>query len=132
MNARYDDILDRFTLRPSPTKPDGVRVAAEELSSRTGHDVLVTDRRCYTGPGESGERGDTVGAGSRYPWGDRQEAIARMKRTLEMSVIQGIRTSIPLHLRILNDADFIAGRLSTHFMERYQPKPRTNSLAETA
>ena len=63
---------------------------------------------------------------------DRQEAIARMKRTLEMSVIQGIRTSIPLHLRILNDPDFVAGRLSTHFMERYQPKPRTNSLAETA
>ncbi len=63
---------------------------------------------------------------------DRQEAIARMKRTLEMSVVEGIRTSIPLHLRILNDPDFVAGRLSTHFMERYQPKPKTTSLAETA
>ncbi len=63
---------------------------------------------------------------------DRQEAIARMKRTLEMSVVEGIRTSIPLHLRILSDPDFIAGRLSTHFMERYQPKPKTTSLAETA
>jgi acetyl-CoA carboxylase biotin carboxylase subunit len=63
---------------------------------------------------------------------DRQEAVARMKRTLEMSVIEGIRTSIPLHLRILSDADFIAGRLSTHFMERYQPKPKKTTLAETA
>jgi acetyl-CoA carboxylase, biotin carboxylase subunit len=63
---------------------------------------------------------------------DRQEAIARMRRTLEMSVVEGIRTSIPLHLRILNDPDFIAGRLSTHFMERYQPKPKATSLAETA
>ena len=63
---------------------------------------------------------------------DRQEAIARMKRTLEMAVIEGIRTTIPLHLRILNDPDFVAGRLSTHFMERYQPKPRTTSLAESA
>ncbi len=63
---------------------------------------------------------------------DRQEAIARMRRTLEMSVVEGIRTSIPLHLRILNDPDFVAGRLSTHFMERYQPKPKTTSLAETA
>ena len=63
---------------------------------------------------------------------DRQEAIARMKRTLEMAVIEGIRTTIPLHLKILSDPDFIAGRLSTHFMERYQPKPRATSLAESA
>jgi len=63
---------------------------------------------------------------------DRQEAIARMKRVLEMSVVEGIRTSIPLHLRILNDADFVAGRLSTHFMERFLPVKRPSSLAETA
>ena len=50
---------------------------------------------------------------------DRQEAIARMRRTLEMTVIEGIKTSIPLHLKILADPDFIAGRLSTSFMERY-------------
>ena len=37
---------------------------------------------------------------------DRQEAIARMKRTLEMTVIEGIKTTIPLHLRILADAGF--------------------------
>ncbi|MGH9314390.1 MAG: acetyl-CoA carboxylase biotin carboxylase subunit [Vicinamibacterales bacterium] len=53
-------------------------------------------------------------------WGlDRQEAIARMRRTLEMTVIEGIKTSIPLHLQILSDPDFIAGRISTSFMERY-------------
>jgi acetyl-CoA carboxylase biotin carboxylase subunit len=63
---------------------------------------------------------------------DRQEAIARMKRTLEMSVVEGIRTSIPLHLKILNDPDFVAGRLSTHFMERFQPVKKPSSLAETA
>ncbi len=63
---------------------------------------------------------------------DRQEAIARMKRTLEMSVIEGIRTSIPLHLKILNDPDFVAGRMSTHFMERFQPVRKPSSLAETA
>ena len=44
-----------------------------------------------------------------------------MKRTLEMTVIEGIKTTIPLHLKILNDPDFIAGRLSTHFMERFPP-----------
>ena len=50
---------------------------------------------------------------------DRQEAIARMRRTLEMTVIEGIKTSIPLHLKILAEPDFVAGRLSTAFMERY-------------
>jgi len=63
---------------------------------------------------------------------DRQEAIARMKRTLEMSVVEGIRTSIPLHLKILSDPDFVAGRMSTHFMERFQPVKKPSTLAETA
>ncbi len=55
---------------------------------------------------------------------DRREAIARMKRTLEMTVVEGIHTSIPMHLRILDDPDFLAGRLSTAFMERYLAEPR--------
>jgi acetyl-CoA carboxylase biotin carboxylase subunit len=49
---------------------------------------------------------------------DRAEAIGRMKRALEMFVIEGIRTSIPLHRRILADPDFAAGRFDTHFIER--------------
>ncbi|OFV90122.1 MAG: acetyl-CoA carboxylase biotin carboxylase subunit [Acidobacteria bacterium RIFCSPLOWO2_12_FULL_65_11] len=54
---------------------------------------------------------------------DRQEAVARMRRTLEMTVIEGIKTTIPLHLRILNDPDFLAGRLSTAFLERFLARP---------
>ncbi len=61
---------------------------------------------------------------------DRQEAIARMRRTLEMTVVEGIRTTIPLQLRILNDPDFQAGRFSTAFMERFAAKePVSNNLA---
>jgi len=52
---------------------------------------------------------------------DRHEAIVRMKRALEMSVVEGVKTTIPMHLRILNDPDFLAGRLSTKFMERFAP-----------
>jgi acetyl-CoA carboxylase biotin carboxylase subunit len=63
---------------------------------------------------------------------DRQEAIARMRRTLEMTVIEGIRTSIPLHLRILADPDFQAGRLSTSFMERYAAAPPSGEQLKTA
>ena len=61
---------------------------------------------------------------------DRQEAIARMRRTLEMTVIEGIKTSIPLHLRILDDPEFVAGKLSTSFMDRFLARPRPGRLAE--
>ncbi len=53
-------------------------------------------------------------------WGrDRQEAIGRGRRALDFFVVEGIKTTIPLHRRILDDEDFIGGRLSTHFMERF-------------
>jgi acetyl-CoA carboxylase, biotin carboxylase subunit len=52
---------------------------------------------------------------------DRAEAIARMRRALEMFVVEGIKTSIPLHQRILAEADFEAGRLDTHFLDRLLP-----------
>jgi acetyl-CoA carboxylase, biotin carboxylase subunit len=61
---------------------------------------------------------------------DRQEAIARMRRTLEMTVIEGIKTSIPLHLRILKEPDFVAGRLGTSFMERFITEKKPGRLAE--
>src|SRR3954468_24468843 len=61
---------------------------------------------------------------------DRQEAIARMRRVLEMTVVDGIKTSIPMHLKILADKDFIAGKLSTHFMERFAARPGSGRFAE--
>jgi acetyl-CoA carboxylase, biotin carboxylase subunit len=60
---------------------------------------------------------------------DRQEAIARMRRTLEMTVVEGIKTTIPLHLKILEDPDFVAGKLSTSFMDRFARKRRDGNLA---
>src|SRR6185436_13848655 len=53
---------------------------------------------------------------------DRAEAISRMRRTLEMSVVEGIRTTIPLHLKVIAEPDYQAGKINTAFMERYQPK----------
>jgi acetyl-CoA carboxylase biotin carboxylase subunit len=53
-----------------------------------------------------------------------------MRRTLEMTVIEGIKTTIPLHLRIINDPEFIAGNLNTSFMERFLARPRPGRLAE--
>ena len=50
---------------------------------------------------------------------DRDEAISRMSRALEMFVVEGIYTSIPLHQRIMKDPDFRAGNFDTKFMERF-------------
>jgi acetyl-CoA carboxylase biotin carboxylase subunit len=50
---------------------------------------------------------------------DRREAIQRGRRALSMFNIGGIKTSIALHQRILEDPDFIEGRLSTRFMDRF-------------
>ncbi|NGZ98440.1 MAG: acetyl-CoA carboxylase biotin carboxylase subunit, partial [Nitrospira sp. WS110] len=50
---------------------------------------------------------------------DRQESMARMKRALGEFTIEGIKTTIPLHRRILQDPDFEKGHVSTTFLERF-------------
>ena len=53
-------------------------------------------------------------------WGrNREESIGRMRRALEMTVIEGVKTTIPLHQKILVDEDFRAGRIETRFLERW-------------
>jgi acetyl-CoA carboxylase biotin carboxylase subunit len=54
---------------------------------------------------------------------NREEAVARMARALEMFVVEGVQTSISLHRRIMGDADFRAGTYDTHFMERFLRTP---------
>jgi acetyl-CoA carboxylase biotin carboxylase subunit len=50
---------------------------------------------------------------------DRAEAIQRMKRALDLFIVEGIHTSIPLHKRILNEPDFIEGNFDTNFIKRW-------------
>jgi len=49
---------------------------------------------------------------------DRAEAISRMKRALEMFAIEGIKTSIPLHRRIVSNDLFAKAKFDTHFIEK--------------
>lgn len=49
---------------------------------------------------------------------DRAEAIIRMQVALDGFVVEGVKTTIPLHKRILAHPDFVAGKLDTHFLER--------------
>jgi acetyl-CoA carboxylase, biotin carboxylase subunit len=53
---------------------------------------------------------------------DRGEAVSRMARALEMFIVEGIFTTIPLHRRILADPDFRAGKFDTTFIERFLAK----------
>jgi acetyl-CoA carboxylase, biotin carboxylase subunit len=82
-------------------------------------------------PGGPGVRLDTaIYAGYSIPpfydslvaklivWGrDRQEAIARGRRALHEFTIDGIKTTIPLHLRLLGDADFQRGAYHTQYLD---------------
>jgi acetyl-CoA carboxylase biotin carboxylase subunit len=52
---------------------------------------------------------------------DRDEAIQRMKRALDLFIVEGIHTSIPLHKRILAEPDFVAGNFDTNFIKRWMP-----------
>jgi acetyl-CoA carboxylase biotin carboxylase subunit len=49
----------------------------------------------------------------------RELAIARMRRALEAMVVEGIQTTIPLHLKIMDDPNFRAGEFSTKFMDHF-------------
>lgn len=87
-------------------------------------------------PGGPGVRVDTAAyAGYRVPpnydsmiakvmthGADREEALARMRRALGLTVIEGISTNIPLHEDILMDEAFIKGSFSTQFLDNFLKK----------
>jgi len=50
---------------------------------------------------------------------DREEAIARMRRALDLTVVEGIKTNRTLHQKILQDPEFLRGIYSTKFMETF-------------
>ena len=49
----------------------------------------------------------------------RPEAIARMRRALGEFAIQGIKTTLPLHRRIMDAPDFVAGDYTIHWLEHF-------------
>jgi len=50
---------------------------------------------------------------------DRPTAIAKMKRALEEFYIAGIKTTIPFHLKLMKDENFIKGNYTTKFLEDF-------------
>ncbi len=49
----------------------------------------------------------------------RNDCILRMKRALESFIVEGIKTNVDMHMKIIEDEDFKAGNFSTKFMERF-------------
>src|SRR4030095_8162658 len=50
---------------------------------------------------------------------NRDEVIRRMDRALEMTIVEGVKTTIPLQQRVLEDPDFLPGRITTRFLDRW-------------
>jgi acetyl-CoA carboxylase biotin carboxylase subunit len=63
---------------------------------------------------------------------DREEAVMRMRRALEMFIVEGVHTTIPLHRRILKDEEFLAGNIDTKYLERLLPKLQEERAREAA
>ena len=56
-------------------------------------------------------------------WGkDREEAICRSKRALEEFIVDGIETTIPFHLNVLDNELFVQGKFDTHFVDSLYSK----------
>jgi acetyl-CoA carboxylase biotin carboxylase subunit len=51
---------------------------------------------------------------------DRHEAIQRAKRALDAFIVEGVKTTIPLHRAIIEDKRFVSGDISTRFMESFE------------
>ena len=111
------------------------RINAEDPHTFVPSPGLITG---YNAPGGPGVRLDTAAyAGYRVPpfydsliaklivhARTREVAIARMRRALEVMVVEGIKTTIPLHREIMEDAHFRAGEYSTRFMEQFAERRR--------
>ena len=50
----------------------------------------------------------------------REEAIVRMKRALNEFIIEGIKTTIPFHIKIMDDENFKKGDFTTNFMDTFE------------
>jgi len=121
------------TVEAGPVTPMGhaieCRVNAEDPVTFAPWPGLITE---YHPPGGTGVRvDDGVYGGYRVPsiydsliakiithGPTRDVAIRRMRGALSETLISGIRTTIPLHQRILESEEFVRGNVSTRFLER--------------
>ena len=118
------------------------RINAEDPESFMPHPGTIT---AFHPPGGPGVRVDThIYAGYKVPPNydsmigklivhgpDRETAIARMRVALNETVIEGIKSNIPLQQRIMRDVGFQAGGQNIHYLEKRLAERKTKSIALT-
>ena len=119
------------------------RIAAEDPVSFAPRPGTVTD---YHPPGGLGVRVDSaLYAGYTVPphydsmvaklvvhGASRGECLMRLKRSLEEFVIDGIPTTLPLHRRLVDAPDFVAGRYDVHWLERFASEGPSGAAEEAS
>lgn len=142
MITRFDLVQEQFRVaagQPLSLKQEDVRVQGHAIEVRVNAEDPEMDFRPSAGtitdvhfPGGPGIRVDShVYQGYRIPpfydsliakiiaWAPtRAEAIARMKRALEETVVDGVKTTIPFHLKVLDNAFYQRGAVYTNFIEK--------------
>jgi acetyl-CoA carboxylase biotin carboxylase subunit len=106
-----EDVYKDF--RPCPGK-------ITELHKPGGHGVRV-DSHIYAGYTIPANYDSMIA--KLIVWAQtREEAIVKMERCLQEFVIEGVKTTIPLHLQLMNDENFKAGNFDTSFMNTFEIK----------
>jgi len=142
MVTRFDLVQEQFRVAAGmglSLKQEDVRLEGHAIEVRVTAEDPDHDFRPSAGtisdvhwPGGPGIRVDShVYAGYRIPphydsliakiiaWAPtRQETIARMERALRETVIEGVRTTVPFHLKVLDNAFFRRGAVYTNFIAR--------------
>ena len=124
---------ERLNLRQKKIKSEGVSIECRINAEDPDNDFRPYAGKItmYSAPGGKGVRVDShVYAGYEVPpyydsllgklivhKKSREEAIACMKRALTEYRIEGVKTTIPLHLNIISDPRFVTGDIDTHFIE---------------
>ena len=123
---KLEDVVDRVEFRGHSIE---CRINAEDPETFVPSPGRITTFRVPGGPGIRVDTAayadavippyyDSLVAKLISHGRDRAEAIARMHGALDGFVVEGIKTTIPLHKRIIADPDFIEGKFDTHFLER--------------
>jgi acetyl-CoA carboxylase biotin carboxylase subunit len=123
---KLEDVVDRVEFRGHSIE---CRINAEDPETFVPSPGRITTFRVPGGPGIRVDTAayadavippyyDSLVAKLIAHGRDRAEAIARLRGALDGFVVEGIKTTIPLHKRIIVDPDFIEGKFDTHFLER--------------
>jgi len=100
---------DSETFIPSPGK-------IQRFHSAGGLGVRV-DSHIYSGYSVPPNYDSMIGKLITYG-DDRETAIKRMRGALQEMIIDGIKTNIPLQLKLMNDPEFVKGEVDIHYLER--------------